>query len=422
MGRGRPKPAPGSYFGILQSMKQELRPLRLTLAGSQDRRVRTNGVNSHTRMLEESLPLAGVRIVQEVFPSESGSARRRLLAGRVAGRVLDRDRDARVLRDLVSRHSILVREARAARSSIVGCNVVHAQDYLAASALAQALGRDLPPMVLAYHVNGTPDAELRARFDLPEGAASVRWVLTHMTQARNASRALVPVSPWAAEELARSVAGLDGGPAAVHVIPNGIVLPSLEGSIPMRDRPLRLVSLGQLIPRKGYDVLLDALHLWATDAQRPGPLPPVQIAGSGPLQATLQATAERLGVPVRFLGSIDEVGPFLEEARLFVLPSREDNLPMALLEAMAHGLPVVATRVGGIPDAVGEGPDAAGSLVAPGDAASLARALYPYVQDADLCEQVGKRARRRMEQGYSAVHMAQAYAGLYRTVAGGDVI
>lgn len=393
--------------------------LRLTLAGSQDRRVATNGVNTHTRILEQNLGAHGVDILATLFPSGSPVGRRRLLVARVMGRLLDRERDRRVLRDLANRHAILVAEARRGREHILQTDVIHAQDHVAASALWHALGRDLPPMVLAYHMNGTPDEELRARFDLAENAFAVRWTRARIDEALEVSKVVVPVSRRAAEPF-RAHGQLARPGLRVEVIENGIALPRLEEIAPVASRPPVVVSLGQLVHRKGYDVLLkalsDALPGWGPSLRSVE----IRIAGDGPLRQSLEADAARLHLPVRFLGSVDRVGEELDEARVFVLPSREENLPMALLEAMAHGLPSVASAVGGIPDALGQGPEAGGALVPPENPKALADALYPFLVDPELCAEVGRKARRRIEDRYTETHMLRAYATLYRTVAGSE--
>lgn len=391
-------------------------PLPITLIGSQDRRVLTNGVNTHTRMLTDHLPEAGVRVALEIFPSEQPGARRALLATRVAGRLMDRDRDARALRDLTGRYGILLSEAKRSVDRIRATACVHAQDYVAAAAITEALGNDRPPLVLAYHVNGRPDAELQTRFDLPDTSRAVTWVRRTIAAAIRSATAIVPVSAWA-EAAVRDLLHGTGPAPLVEVIPNGIRIPSLDGVPALPGRAPVAVSLGQLVPRKGYDVLCEATRILMDGPPFPPPRVAVRVAGSGPLRDSLTREALRLGVPVEFPGSVDGVDAFLATARAFVLPSREDNLPMALLEAMAAGLPVVASSVGGIPDAVGQGEDAGGTLVPPGDARALADALRAYLVDGDLAATVGARARARAERTHSASRMAERYAALYRTLA-----
>lgn len=137
-----------------------------------------------------------------------------------------------------------------------------------------------------------------------------------------------------------------------------------------------LLSVGSLIHRKGFDVLLPAV------APLLGDSPPrhLVIAGDGPDRASLVALADSLAVTsfVHFLGLRDDVPDLLADADLFVLASRAEGLTLAVVEAMARGLPVVVTAVGGHAEVV---PPAAGRLVPPGDVGALAAALKAMVAE-----------------------------------------
>lgn len=134
-----------------------------------------------------------------------------------------------------------------------------------------------------------------------------------------------------------------------------------------------LLYVGRLSPEKGPDLLLDALGALAVSR------PAVQLAlvGAGPLEPGLRRRAEVLGLTdrCRFVGRRPhaEVARWLNAASLLVIPSRAEGVPNVLLEAVASGTPVVATRVGGVAEALEEG--VAGLLVAPGAGAELARAI-----------------------------------------------
>lgn len=140
--------------------------------------------------------------------------------------------------------------------------------------------------------------------------------------------------------------------------------------------PLKIVSIGRLSPEKGYDILLDALRdldqrgrqNWTAD-----------IIGPGADLPHLREKAERFGIAnrVTFAGPVQwgpELFARLDRAELYVLPSLTEGMPRALLEAMARGLPVVATRVGGVPDLVDDR-----VLVPPGDADAMATAIGEFV-------------------------------------------
>ena len=108
--------------------------------------------------------------------------------------------------------------------------------------------------------------------------------------------------------------------------------------------------------RKGIDVLLEACARLELPYQ-------LEIYGDGPLRAALESQAARLGVRARFHGFVEDMRDHLLAMDLFVLPTRGDNLPVAILEAMAYALPVVSTRVGGVPEQIDDG--VTGLLVEP---------------------------------------------------------
>ncbi len=141
-------------------------------------------------------------------------------------------------------------------------------------------------------------------------------------------------------------------------------LVSLAGADPCPSNG-RLVTVGRLSSEKGIDVLLDALRRVGKGA------PPLDIVGEGPERAALEAGAA--GLDVRFHGWLEDATPVLRPAMALVQPSRREGLPVAVLEALACGVPVVASSVGGIPEVVSHG--VTGLLAQPGDASALARAL-----------------------------------------------
>jgi glycosyltransferase involved in cell wall biosynthesis len=143
-----------------------------------------------------------------------------------------------------------------------------------------------------------------------------------------------------------------------------------------------------LAGQKGFDVLLDAAAHWR-DLDPP---PLLAIAGDGPLAGELRARAAALGVAASFLGRRDDIADLLAAAAVFVLPSRWEGQPLIVQEALRAAAPIVATRVGGIPDLVG---DDAAVLVAPGDAPGLAAAVRAVLTDASLANRLRAAAARR---------------------------
>jgi glycosyltransferase involved in cell wall biosynthesis len=150
-------------------------------------------------------------------------------------------------------------------------------------------------------------------------------------------------------------------------------------------RPIVLAA-GRLAPQKGLDVLIDAAAQWRDRDPRPVTV----IAGDGPLAGTLRVQAAGLADgDVRLLGPRSDVPALLEAADVVVVPSRWEARALIVQEAMRAGRPVVATRVGGIPDLTGAG----ALLVPPGDPAALAAAVSSVLDQPALAARLGRAAR-----------------------------
>ena len=174
-----------------------------------------------------------------------------------------------------------------------------------------------------------------------------------------------------------------------------------------RRRPL-LVSVGRLKAPKDFHTLLTALgrlHGAEYDAL---------IVGDGPERLELADLIDRLGLQqrVQLCGERDDIPSLLASADCFVLASRSEGLPMSILEAMAAGLPVVASDVGGVAELVDDG--TTGLLVPPQDAAQLADALRRVLSDADLRARLGAAGRRRVEDDFGLEGYRAAHVALYR--------
>jgi glycosyltransferase involved in cell wall biosynthesis len=174
------------------------------------------------------------------------------------------------------------------------------------------------------------------------------------------------------------------------------------------DAPCLLV-LASLVHRKGIDVLLEALSKLAEEGLRPA----LWIGGEGPTRGLLERLARqrRIDSQVRFLGQRSDVADLLVACDVFVLPSRQEGLGVAALEAMALGRPVVATRVGGLGEAVLD--EQTGLLVPPGDATALKQAIAGLLRDPALRQRLGAAGPRRIEQRFRAEAMVDAYERLY---------
>ena len=179
----------------------------------------------------------------------------------------------------------------------------------------------------------------------------------------------------------------DAGAPSVRVMPRGVdhgkFAASCDGAFPEIAKGRRVVFVGRLVAQKGVRTLVEAAARMATPGAQ------VLFVGDGPERARVEHLARRLGVAdrVHVLGFVphDRVPAVLASADVLVLPSAYEELGTVLIEAMHAGVPVVASRVGGIPDVVEDG--ATGLLVAPGDAAELADAVDRVLGD----EALGRR-------------------------------
>src|SRR5690606_14324138 len=171
-----------------------------------------------------------------------------------------------------------------------------------------------------------------------------------------------------------------------------------------------LAVLGRLEPVKGQADLLECLAL----LREQGVGFRCVLIGDGPEREALVEEVAQLQLADRvfFAGFRDKVPAWLAAIDVLVMPSRWEGLPMALLEAMALGKPVVAHEVGGIPDVVRDGQE--GLLVPPHHPQKMMQALEKLLGDAVLREQMGSRALARVRANYSAEALARAYEKLYR--------
>lgn len=261
------------------------------------------------------------------------------------------------------------------------------------------------PYALSAHAK---DVWLTEPHELKAKASDAAVVLTCTEEAREHLQALV------------------GGATQVHRIYHGVEVPRSLPMIERSGRPVVLV-VARLVEKKGVDLLIRAAALLRVR----GADFVVRIAGEGPEWARLQRLAHELEVAdrVTFLGPLmeSEVREEYRRATVFALPCQllpngdRDGLPNVLLEAMAHGLPVVSTTLAGVREAVADGES--GLLVDARDEVGLADALERLFADGPLCARLGANARRCVAERFDrranlpAVHAALAGAGLIPSLA-----
>jgi glycosyltransferase involved in cell wall biosynthesis len=199
----------------------------------------------------------------------------------------------------------------------------------------------------------------------------------------------------------------------IVVILNGISPVSVEtvGRLEVRKEAgvgaddLFLLSVGRLVYQKAHEVLVAAMPA----VLKKFPNAKAGICGDGVLRPDLEAQIQSLGLSdsVKLLGKWDNVAKFLASADVFVLPSRWEGLPIALLEAMSAGLPVVATNVEGVDEVILEGEN--GLLVPVENTDALADAILQLLADPQRLRRMGAAAKARVLELYTADHMCGQY-------------
>lgn len=187
----------------------------------------------------------------------------------------------------------------------------------------------------------------------------------------------------------------------------------LRKELRVGDKELLLGTIGRLDYQKGYPYLLEAMA--KLRASHPVKL---LVLGEGPLRAELEQLALKLhlGDHVLFAGEVEDIPSWLSALDIFVLASLWEGLPNALLEAMAMGLPVVATSVDGVPEAVSK--DISGLLCAPKDSQALFMQLQDLVVDAELRKTLGNGAKMVIQEHFQLSRMLSEYEAAYREVLG----
>ena len=227
--------------------------------------------------------------------------------------------------------------------------------------------------------------------------------------------AIVAVSDFIRDLLVRS--GI--APAKITVIRDGIEIPAqlpnpnaralARAQWDLEPEAFVIGHVGAFTPEKGQDVLLEAFLRFNLSAPCGARL---LLAGDGQERGSprISRLLGKAGDSVRWVGWIEDLSPFFPALDLYVMPSRAEGLGSSALLAMAHGLPVVASRVGGLPEVVEEG--RTGWLVRPDSPADLAHALADAASDRQRLKQFGKQAREHAA-GFSSDIMIRQTESLY---------
>jgi glycosyltransferase involved in cell wall biosynthesis len=307
-------------------------------------------------------------------------------------------------------HKLDLRGASALSPLLKGADVVHTHDRRA-GLFARPLGR-LRSARIVHTLHGLPE-EIAARLGrekAPDPPGVSRGRIAWLDHGYLRIEALLSslghvVAPSRA--MAKFLLAHGFPERLVHVIPYGVEAGGPNGR--QAHDVFVAGTAANLEYWKGIDVLLDAAALARTPLR-------LEIFGDGTLRAELERKAERAALDVRFHGFVEDLRGRLGGLDAFILPSRADNLPVAILEAMAAGLPVVGTRVGGIPELVAHGET--GLIVEPEDPRALARALDGLAEDPERRAQLGRRGRARVAAHFSAEEVGRRTVALYERLCG----
>ena len=363
--------------------------------------------------------LARTSVLHLIHPGETGGAEtvvrllatsQRSLGGRIAvGAVVQSERTAASFFAALNEATIEVHRVRiggrdyrreqramAAFCSEFAPDVVHSHGYRSDVVDSLHLRAGVP---IVTTVHGFTGGDLRNRFYQWLQCQSYRWF-----------DAVVAVSEPLHGQLARRIesARLHLLPNAYALEPGGLGRAAARVQLGVSDNEFAIGWIGRLSPEKGADVLLDALidRGAPTDAR-------AVIIGDGPARSALRAHSEQLGLGnrVSWKGSIPNARSLLSAFDVLVLSSRTEGTPMVLLEAMATATPIIATRVGGVPNLlVGD----TALLVAPESPSELARAIRSVYADREAAARRAEAARQRLSMTYDVKSWVARYEDIYQ--------
>ena len=282
--------------------------------------------------------------------------------------------------------------------------------------LTQVLRRERPALVQSLHFYVNAYAAMAARFAGVREVGALRSDC--FSEVRMDGRLLGQLNLrtprfLAANSLAaiRNAASLGVSTARLHHLPNVIDTAVFQPLAPQSKPVLQILAVGRLSEEKRFDRFMRALAQLRreTSAAVRG-----VIVGDGPMRAPLERQAAELGLlpaGVEFRGAASDMASVYQAADVLVLTSDWEGTPNVLIEAMACGVPVVATRVGGVPDVVADGET--GWLVGPEDEPALNAALMKLVNNEAMRRAFGERARRHMEERHALRRLPEFLGALY---------
>jgi len=301
------------------------------------------------------------------------------------------DRQIGALRHLVRlarTHQVTVLHAHAAAAALAACP---------AGRLA-----GVPAVVVTMHGSIRLGGVWRQRAGIAAQKAVLRWSHRIICVAEHVRAELLELGLVRPDRAVTVYNGID------QPVPRSGEAEALRRELGLpADRPV-VGTAARLAPQKGVEYLLRAAAV-LRDEGRPVAL---VIAGDGPLKAPLEKMSRALGVDTRFLGHRPDVAGLLQLFDVFVLPSVTEGLPLVVLEAMAVGCPVVATKVGGVPEVVEDG--RTGRLVPAGDPEALAQAVADTLRDRAGAQVMAAAAGERVRHLFTHDRMVRRILAVYR--------
>ena len=294
-------------------------------------------------------------------------------------------------------------------------DIIHVHQVLYPAFVSVLIGKGIlrKPVLLKNSCTGlTSDIIQLRRF--PMGSLQLRYLVKKMDS-------LVAVS----QEGINEFKAIGCPEVRIVYIPNGVAIPPQEKA--QYGQVLRVLTVARLDRQKGMDILLRA---WANIVREEETLKLI-IIGNGPLERELKMLSQSLGVieSVEFTGEVKNVQEYLRDADLFILPSRAEGMPNALLEAMSYGIPCIATNVGGNVELIGmqdktisNGEYSIGEnglLVNPDDAKGLSEAILYFIRNREAREKMGRKGRKFIEENFPMDLVADRYIALYMRMLNG---
>ena len=195
----------------------------------------------------------------------------------------------------------------------------------------------------------------------------------------------------------------------IHVIENGVAIPDEIPHTTKSERDkLRIGSVGRMVALKSQDDLLKAASLLPTEKQA---AIEIHFFGNGECEKNLKNLSEEKKLPATFHGSVGDIDRIYRNIDVLVVTSQNEGLSMAIMEAMAHRIPVIATNVGGNPSLVKDNQN--GFLISYGKPEQLAKCIEQLLAEPALLEKFGENGQQRIREEYSLDKTAEAYSRLY---------